>query len=86
MWTFGACEGVRTHPVHPPGYGPGLPLYPLDFRASLYNCEDLLNSFESQDKFEILLLFEAGICLITEGGWLDLALLYNGLLSGFLNG
>ena len=24
MRTFGACGGVRTHPVHPPGYGPAL--------------------------------------------------------------
>ena len=61
-------------------------LYPLDFRASLYNCEDLLNSFEWQDKFDILLLIEAGICLMTEGGWLDLVLTYSGLLSSFLNG
>ena len=25
MRTFGACGGVQTHPVHPPGYGPETP-------------------------------------------------------------
>ena len=36
--------------------------------ASLYNCEDLLNSIESQDSDDNLALIEAGICLMIEGG------------------
>ena len=40
----------------------------------------------SQNKVKILELIEAGTCLMMEGGWLDLALMYNVLLSGFQNG
>lgn len=58
----------------------------MDFRASLYDFDDLVNSFESQDKFDILVLVLAGICIMTEVGWLDVALTYSRLLSGFLNG
>ena len=31
------------------------------------------------------MFIEAGICLMTEGGWFDLAFIYSGLLSDFLN-
>ena len=41
---------------------------------------------ESQERDDTLVLLKAGICLMIEGGWLDFALMYNGLLSGFLKG
>ena len=31
MQTLEACGGVRTHPVHPPGYGPASTSYFLFF-------------------------------------------------------
>ena len=52
----------------------------------MYNCAVFCNPFASQDKVEILELIEAGTWSLMEGGWLDLALMYNGFLSGFLNG
>ena len=58
----------------------------LDLRASSYNCENLSNSVESGEGDDNLVLMEAGICLMIEGGWLDFALMCNGLLSGFLKG
>ena len=34
-----------------------------------------MNSSGSHDKLEILVLMEAGRCLMMEGGWLDFALM-----------
>ena len=41
---------------------------------------------ESGEGDDNLVLMEAGICLMIEGGWLDFALMCNGLLFGFLKG
>ena len=48
--------------------------------------EVLSNSSKSQDKFDTLALTDAQICLIVDGRCLNLVLMYNGLLSGFLKG
>ena len=41
---------------------------------------------ESGEGDDNRVLMEAGICLMIEGGWLDFALMCNGLLPGFLKG
>ena len=43
-------------------------------------------TYSSDDKFDNLLLIDDGICLIILGGWLELTLMYIGLLFGFLHG
>ena len=49
-------------------------LYPLDVRALLYNWEDIFP------------FIDVGSCLIMEGGWWDLKLIYKGSLPDFVNG
>ena len=48
---------------------------PLFFRASLYAGMALLNSSESQDSEEILLVMDLEMCLMTVGGWFDWTLI-----------
>ena len=46
MRTFGACGGVRTHPVHPPGYGPDhVLLVPTIFFGSTKTADSRIRHF-----------------------------------------
>ena len=63
-----------------------LPSKPLFFNASAYIGFDLLNSSLLQDIEESLSVIFIGRCLITTGGWFDLAFTYKGLLFGLRYG
>ena len=55
---------------------------PLLANALLHKSLDLLNVVSSPDKLLILSGILPGRFLIIFGGWLEMMLIYNGLLSG----
>ena len=61
-------------------------LYPLDFSASWYYGSALLKISSFCDKSDIRSPIDGGRSLMIVGAWLDLVLMYMGVLFGFLKG
>ena len=60
----------------------GIALYELRLRASSYTGKLLLKDFSLEDNEDKRMLIDFGICLMTLGGWFDLASTYNESLFG----